>query len=177
MKKSFYFVVFIFCNILEAQIPYTVQSYSQFDLFDKAQKEFKEKKYKESYTTLQSCEGYTPCQTMLGFFYANGLFVDINKTKAITYFENAIDKNSTESMYNLASLYLKDKNYHDAIKYFEMATKNSSKEANYNLGLIYLYGWGVSVDLNKSFKYMQEADTLGYKQAAEPLKWLKKQIK
>jgi len=157
---------------------YEVHSYTQADLFQKAQKELVNKEYKDLYETLKLCNNYGPCQTMIGFIYENGLYVEQNSTKAIKEFKKAIKQESVEAMYNLGTLYMKKGKYAKAKVYLEMAVQKSSKEANYNLGLFFIYGWGeTSVDYKKALSYMKKAKELGYLQAQKPITWLKKQLK
>lgn len=152
---------------------YTVETLSQADLFQKAQGYLSAKEYQKAYETLYSCKSFAPCQTMIGFFYANGLHVSRDKSKAKEYFLKAIDAGQTEAMYNLGTMLLQDKEYQEALKYLSLAAKQDHKESHYNLGLIYLYGWGTQVDKSKAKSHMQKALELGKLNAQEVLDYLK----
>jgi TPR repeat protein len=154
---------------------FSSKKYTYLELFNKAQKELKDKNYKELNKTLTLCKGYAKCKTVLGFVYSYGLGVEPNESKAINYFQEAIDEGEVEASYNLGTLYLKQKEYKKAIKYLEPIA-NTVAKSSYNLGLIYLYGWEVDRNYSMSLDYMKQASSLGYTKADEVIKYLESQI-
>jgi TPR repeat protein len=127
-----------------------------------------------AFELLTKCDTFAPCQTLLGYFYAqNSIGNDHNKSLAIFYSKEAIKVKSVKAMHNLGVIYLKDKNYKEAVKYLSMGAENRSHEANYNMGLIYLYGWGVDKNITKSYEYMNEANNLGSTKSLEVIRYLK----
>jgi len=106
----FLFLFFLFSvfaaeqKVYDLNSSFKTQCYTGTYLFNKAQKELKEKQYKQMLATLNLCKEYSPCQTMLGYIYANGIYVKPNVNKAIAEFKKAIKSNSVESMYNLGTL-------------------------------------------------------------------------
>lgn len=177
MEKLSTLLIILFSLIISANAaPIQVRKYLAEDLYREAIENYNHKDYKTAYEKLHICEVYPACKNMLGFFYANGLYVDINKTQSIQYFQAAAEKKNVDAAFNLGTLYLHEKKYKKALKYLQLAADQNHKEANYNIGLIYIYGLGVKKDYQRALDYMQTAKKLGYEKAKRPLEWIKNRI-
>lgn len=103
------------------------------------------------------------------------ILIENNKVKEAINLLKSCPK-SAKAMFNLGLVYELGKNdpvanqpsYTEAVKYYLLASSLGHDKASYNLGLIYLYGKGsVELDKDKAFKFLQQAASMGVKEAQE----------
>lgn len=97
-------------------------------------------------------------------YYENGEY-----TKALELFKNEAIRGNSQSMTNIALIYLNAKgvsqDVKEAIKWLQRACESSNASAYFNLGVIYERAIGVSEDINKAIEYYKEASILGHSRA------------
>ena len=80
-----------------------------------------------------------------------------NQTRAYESYKKAIALGYAPAMYNLGSIYAKQKDYANARLWWEKAAELDLPEAQYNMGMLYEKGWGVNVDPQVSLNWYQRA--------------------
>ena len=93
----------------------------------------------------------------IGVLYETGEGAEKNQTRAHDAYKKSIDLGYAPAMYNLGSIYAKQKDYANARLWWEKAAELDLPEAQYNMGMLYEKGWGVSVDQQLSSSWYQRA--------------------
>lgn len=118
--------------------------------------------------------------------YANGLGVEKNLEKAISYYKKAIERfepllqenpSDGSAIFNLSLAYTYLGEAYYAIKDYENAkiilekdialSEFHSSRSYYNLSLLYRYGYGVQKDIKKADEFYKKSCELGYVPACE----------
>lgn len=105
-------------------------------------------------------QGYAHSINAVGLMYHYGIYVqkDINKAKELYLI--AIEKNLPCAMYNLAKLYLYEKDYQQAFKYASMS-EAKFRLSTHLLGVMYRDGKGVEQNLEKAFNLLSTGASWG----------------
>ena len=93
----------------------------------------------------------------IGVLHETGQGAEKNQTRAHDAYHKSIDLGYAPAMYNLGSIYAKQKDYANARLWWEKAAELDLPEAQYNMGMLYEKGWGVSVDPQVSSSWYQRA--------------------
>jgi len=101
----------------------------------------------------------------LGWKYYNGDEVEVDKKKALKFYQSAIDKGNTNAMVNVGKMYF----YGDGVKVdekkamslFQSAVDKGNVQAMYLLGNMFYNGYGVAVDKKKAMELYQCAADKG----------------
>jgi|GEM_PF-3741166 len=106
-------------------------------------------------------EGDVDAQTTLGDYYFNGVMVEKDLNKAISWYQKAADKGNIDAQYNLAACYLKatniENNEEKALEYFTKAADKGHCVAQYNLAACYVNCIGTKRDMSKAYYYFSLA--------------------
>ena len=97
---------------------------------------------------------------LAGYFYS-GIFGKTDIISAKQYYLKAFELGDEPSGYNLANLYLKEKNVTEAIKYLTSGVSRGYIPSIKLLASIYLKGEGVSKDLHIALSLLKQANELG----------------
>ena len=93
----------------------------------------------------------------IGVLYETGQDTQKNLTQAHDAYKKAIELDYAPAMYNLGSIYAKQKDYANARLWWEKAAELDLPEAQYNMGMLYEKGWGVNIDPQLSSSWYQRA--------------------
>ncbi|KAG6551776.1 hypothetical protein Mapa_006593 [Marchantia paleacea] len=108
-------------------------------------------------------KGFAVAMYRLGFIYYLGLRgVPRDHSKALTWFQRAVDKGEYESMELLGEIYARgfgvERNYTKALEWFVEATRRKQHSANNGIGWLYAKGLGVEKkNLTKAREYFKKA--------------------
>lgn len=102
---------------------------------------------------------------MLALMYKTGFGVKKDTSKAISWHKKAANLGSEESSFDLASMYLENKNYKEAVSWFEKGAKKAHKPSIFNLGQIYLSKKFGFYNEEKAFEYLIEAARLDHRES------------
>ena len=109
----------------------------------------------------------------MGKMYAQGIFVEADKTKAQEWYEKSLKamlvvedrKENTYLEYRIGKMYQyglgTEENLPEAAKWFEIASGKEHKYALYSLGMLYLHGKGVEQDEGKACQLFQRSHKKG----------------
>lgn len=109
----------------------------------------------------------------MGKMYAQGIFVEADKTKAQEWYEKSLKamlvvedrKENTYLEYRIGKMYQyglgTEENLPEATKWFEIASGKEHKYALYSLGMLYLHGKGVEQDEGKACQLFQRSHKKG----------------
>ena len=135
-------------------------------------------------------------QNNLGYAYAHGEGVKLDKAEAVKWYRKAAERGNASAQYNLGLAYDYGKGVSEdkaeAVKWYRKAAEQGHATAQYNLGYAYAHGEGVSEDKAEAVKWYRKAAeqgdasaqyNLGYAYAhgegvsedkAEAVKWYRK---
>ncbi len=129
------------------------------------------KDYKSAYET--ACRfDYFPDPRgykILGQFYQNGVGVEPNLSKAIAYYEKSLNMGDISSGYNIALIYIKNKEYEKAISYLVSGLENEHTPSIRVLASMYQKGEGVCQSEQIAINLYNKAATLGDVKAIDQL--------
>ncbi len=115
------------------------------------------------FSLIEPCalNGNAEAQNFLGVCYLNGLGVEKDNKKAVTYILRAANQGYANAQYNLGRLYkygtgLKI-DFNKAIEWFEAGSSNGSQKAAYALGYMYYKGIGVEQDYQKAIYWFEHS--------------------
>ena len=109
----------------------------------------------------------------MGKMYAQGIFVEADRTKAWEWYEESLKamhivegrKENTYLEYRIGKMYQyglgTEENLQEAAKWLEMASGKEHKYALYSLGMLYLHGKGVEPDEEKACQLFQRSHKKG----------------
>ena len=109
----------------------------------------------------------------MGKMYAQGIFVEVDQTKAQEWYEKSLKamlvvagrKENTYLEYRIGKMYQyglgTEENLPEAAKWFEIASSKEHKYALYSLGMLYLHGKGVEQDEGKACQLFQRSHKKG----------------
>lgn len=102
-------------------------------------------------------EGNIEAQTNLAWMYHMGIGVEQDKQLAIYWYTKSAEQGGGLSKYNLAFIYLFDKNYTEALNWFEKASLQGFIPAWTELGTMHSLGWGVEKNQEIAIQYYKIA--------------------
>lgn len=102
-----------------------------------------------------------PSYRKLGLIYLNGLIDEANPEEAKIYFKKAFDLGDESSGYNLALLYIKEKDISSALPYLTYGVSNNHVPSIKLLANLYFKGEVVSKDLSIALALLKKAHELG----------------
>lgn len=102
----------------------------------------------------------------LGWFYSEGLGVEVNYEKSMQYYLLAADLGDTWAMNNIGAAYTNGwgvtKDALKALEWYTKAYENGNTFAGKNIGNMYYNGDGVDEDYSKAFEWYQKSDDQDY---------------
>ena len=97
----------------------------------------------------------------IGDIYNEGIYINIDITKAINYYQISADKKNPFACFSLAIIYFNgkyiEKNINKAFHFFELAAKYDHTIAQYCLALFYYNGKYVPKNIKEAIKYFYVA--------------------
>lgn len=136
--------------------------------YDYALLKYKEKKYTESLTDLQSCfdKGVQKAATTIGHFYEKGYAIKKDITKAVEWYKKGELFGDPDALMKIALLYSDGEavapEIEKALSYATKAANLKNTGAMMFLGNLYLNGkQGVKKDIPKSISWFRQAADLG----------------
>jgi TPR repeat protein len=120
-----------------------------------------------TYFHLAADEGKVPqAEHHLGIMYEYGLGVERSFDKAAMYYRRASEKQFTESMYNLALMYLYGRvgfqqNFKQAFPLFEAASLSGHAQSTYMIGVMKTYGYGMEPNYGQAINWFERAAVMG----------------
>jgi TPR repeat protein len=114
-------------------------------------------------------KGDVESQYNLGNMYTKGVGVNIDLSRANTWYEMAASQGHVKAEYKLGLIYYEGsgvkQNYKTAFKWFKSAAENGYPAAHYYLGKMYGLGQGVRKNYNTSLGWYSKAVDGGFNQA------------
>lgn len=102
----------------------------------------------------------------LGWFYSEGLGVEVDYEKSMRYYLLAADLGHSTAMNNIGAAYANgwgvNKDALKALEWYTKAYENGSTFSAKNIGGMYYYSEGVDKDYYKSFEWYQKSDDQSY---------------
>lgn len=129
------------------------------------------KDYKSAYQTACRFDFFADARgyKILGQFYQNGVGTDIDLSKAISYYEKSLKMGEISSGYNLALIYIKNKEYDKAINYLASGLENGHTPSIRLLATMYQKGEGVCQSEEIATNLFNKAADLGDIKAIDQL--------
>lgn len=123
------------------------------------------------YLTLAGEAGHVEAQAVLGNLYENGLAVEKDVDKAITWYLRAAAKGHLYSQCCLGDLYLNGArpDPEQAVRWYLRAAEAGQAEAQFNLGRLYETGRGVEQNLKAAAEWYKKAADQAHPAAGERL--------
>ncbi|MEH6632160.1 MAG: tetratricopeptide repeat protein [Halopseudomonas aestusnigri] len=119
-------------------------------------------------------QGITAAQNNLGRLFTQGLGVEEDRAKAVTYWQLAAQSKHAMAQYNLGLAYFRgegvEQNLEQAVFWFHQSANNGVGGAQYALGEVYRLGLSVPKDLMEAKKWYQKSADTGNKRAAVKIK-------
>lgn len=97
---------------------------------------------------------------LIGYFYENGIYVEKNNDKSISFYKNAIKLGCTRALFNLAGVYISN-DYEDNNEIKELLEEASDKQHSPSMYLLGLY-YEDEKDNEKAFVLYKKATKLGH---------------
>lgn len=124
--------------------------------------------------------GEAAAQVQVAEMHAKGNGVARDMRKAVEWFTKAAEQGNADAQMRLGALYLGGRGLKkdglEAAKWFGLAAEQGVAAAQVQLARMHLAGTGVAKDEVEAFKWATLAQTLGDKQAAPILAYLRKQM-
>ena len=119
-----------------------------------AQRLLDEKKYVAAFALYEDLakSGDPRCQVILGWMYHEGLGIQQDKEKALSWFKGAASLGSKEGAFYSGKSMLALGHHQEALGWFHKAATQEYGPALLWLGLAHVRGLGVNVDLDKGAK-------------------------
>jgi TPR repeat protein len=113
--------------------------------------------------------GNVDAMVRLGYLYATGSGVKLDKKKAEELYRAAADRGDAFGQINSGSLLYSEKKFEEAFRYFALAADQGFTFAENSLGCCYRDGDGTEVDVDKARYWFERAAAKGYELAIEAL--------
>jgi TPR repeat protein len=119
-------------------------------------------------------QGHPTAQHIVGMMYENGIGVEKNLSKAVSYYEKSAMQDFGDAQCTLGRMYQQGnavvvKDAEKARDWLTKAAERNIPEAEYNLGMMHAKGDGVPQDLAKASQYLQRASAHGVDDAKDAL--------
>ncbi|EFC42498.1 predicted protein [Naegleria gruberi] len=98
----------------------------------------------------------------LGYYYREGIEVQVDKEKSLYYYNKAAELGMIKSISYLYGKNDKKKNYTEMVKYLRMGAEFGDASSIFNLGYAYMGNFGLSENLEETFKCQLRAANLGH---------------
>lgn len=121
-------------------------------------------------------QGVAEAQTMLGWFYSNGEFVEKNESIAIKWYLEAAEHGNVIAQNNAGHYYRKNQQHDVAFKWFFKAADQGDATALYNLAECYEKGLGVNSDPATALSLYQQSALKGEADAPSKVAALEKLV-
>jgi len=105
----------------------------------------------------------------LGYSYATGSGVKLDKKKAERLYRAAADRGDATAQVNFAFLLDAEKKFDEAFRYYALAADQGYTNAENSLGCCYMDGEGTEVDLGKARYWFERAAAKGHEKATRNL--------
>jgi TPR repeat protein len=120
-------------------------------------------------------DGDSTAQYNLGLLYEQGLGVQYNRDKAVSWYTAAAEGGHSDAQLIIGDLFIEgywgEEDFIQASEWYRLAAEQSLAEAQRKLGILYALGQGVARDLTNAAYWLGAAAEGGDKEAAE---WLRK---
>ena len=120
-------------------------------------------------------DGDSTAQYNLGLLYEQGLGVQYNRDKAVSWYTAAAEGGHGDAQLIIGDLFIEGywskEDFIQASEWYRLAAEQSQAEAQRKLGILYALGQGVARDLTNAAYWLGAAAEGGDKEAAE---WLRK---
>ena len=132
--------------------------------FQKAYDFYEAENYREAFNEYYALaeQGYSNCQTFVGWMYFAGKGIEKNYTKAEEWLTKAANANDAESMFYLGKLFIENKDYEKAINWFEKSADQNYAPSVYKLGCLYERNKSIKNDKQKAYSLFKQASDLGH---------------
>ena len=120
--------------------------------------------------------GDVDAMVFLGFLYATGSGVKLDKKKAEQLYRMAADRGDAVAQSNLGDFLRREKKLEEAFRYYALAADQGFTEAENNLGCCYMKGDGTEVDPGKARYWFERAAAKGDETATRNLARLDAQV-
>lgn len=119
--------------------------------------------YKKAFLTAQRFEYVSDSQgyKTLGYFYQKGVGTPVDLEKSVKFYEKSYELGDTSSGYNIALIYVKNKEFSKALPYLTGGIENSHIPSMRLLASLYLNGDGLLQDKNIAISLLEKAIELG----------------
>jgi TPR repeat protein len=97
----------------------------------------------------------------LGYAFRSGTGVNIDVSKAVSWYRRAMDLGLLRAGYHLGRLYLDNQQYTDARITFERSAMDGFAPSTHFLGRIYFFGFGVPIDKARGRALLESASKAG----------------
>ena len=148
-------------------------------LYEKAEKQFDEKNYKNAIKWYQqaSNRGSGEASFKLGECYERGIGCSQNLEKAADSYLTAAGQGLAIAMYRIGKCYEegrgRERNLADAVYYYEQSAQKGFAEALFRMGLCYWRGEFRNIDKRKARRFIEDAAKRGHIDAQRSLSALK----
>ena len=128
------------------------------------------------YIKLAHEKNVTNLDFQYGQIYLYGYGAEVNYKKAISYFNQSIEKERSvsSSLNNIAICYSKLGDNENEINYYLKAIEKGNSKAYYNLASLYYNGTHVNKDLNKAKELYKKSYELGFEKSKEMIERIEK---
>ncbi len=104
-------------------------------------------------------DGDSSAQLNLGYFYDEGIYVPVDKNRAIAWYKKAYHQGDGCAATNIAIYYRTIRAYKKALWWFHQAVRLLDHDAFFDLGQLYEKGHGVKKNIPKAIWYYHQAVT------------------
>ncbi|RIA95355.1 hypothetical protein C1645_872790 [Glomus cerebriforme] len=130
---------------------------------------------REIYSWLLNNQNSSNSFYLLGYFYYNGIEINLNKQKAFVLYQKAVFENKV-AQYDLANMYMDrdggvDINYNKAFELSKQLAKEGYSSGTHLLGYCYEHGIGTVINYKKAFEFYQKAAILENSYGLNNLGW------
>ena len=94
--------------------------------------------------------------TCLAYCLSEGLGCQKNVQEAIKIYQKAIKKGSSNSAFNLGTIYRDNGKFEKAFEYYSLAMTIDNSDYSLKVGLCYYYGIGISMDKQKAIEHFKK---------------------
>lgn len=121
-------------------------------------------RYKESFNIyLETAEqGNVKSQRFIGWLYFRGEGTQIDKERAIYWFNKAAQSGDEEAMFGVARVYMSDSNYSEALSWYKESASKQYLPSMYWVAKFLYQGISIQKDEEDALKLFHQAANLGH---------------